>query len=200
MVFGFRARRAETDLREELAKLQLQRVQQWMSREDQLRDVQYQTEAALLRRAKEALDADNLDLFNSLSSQALMTDKRNLAADNEILASPVVSLGPNDTLAPHERFLDKWRIVITLVTVVALFTVVMLILFTGTSAASASPYVSLLSGLAGIALGWMFAGGGLSSAGAKRRTAKAASPSASARANGESGSSNQGDSSGSPSA
>jgi hypothetical protein len=71
-----------------------------------------------------------------------------------------VNSNASNELTSHERFLDKWRIVITLVTVVALFTVVMLILFTGTSASSASPYVSLLSGLAGIALGWMFAGSG----------------------------------------
>ena len=72
-----------------------------------------------------------------------------------------VGSGPSNTLTPHERFLDRWRVWITAGTLVALFAVVGLILFTGTAAAAATPYVSLVSGLAGIALGWMFASAGI---------------------------------------
>lgn len=66
--------------------------------------------------------------------------------------------GPPDDVTPHERFLNGWRIVITGGLVLALFVVVVLILIGQSDAETATPYVSLLSGLAGIALGWMFAG------------------------------------------
>jgi len=60
-------------------------------------------------------------------------------------------------VSPHEKFLDGWRIAITAALVGALFLVIVLILLRESVAASATPYVSLFSGLAGIALGLMFA-------------------------------------------
>jgi hypothetical protein len=78
--------------------------------------------------------------------------------------------GPGNELTPHERFLDGWRVWITAGMLAALFAVVGLILFTKTAAAAATPYVSVLSGLAGIALGWMFASAGSPSGGGKGRS------------------------------
>ena len=57
----------------------------------------------------------------------------------------------------HEKFLDKWRVGITIALVMALFIVLVLIVLQSGPNTAAAPYVSLLSGLAGIALGWMFA-------------------------------------------
>ena len=76
--------------------------------------------------------------------------------------------GPTDAESPHEKFLDKWRIAVTVALVLALFAVVILVIvYSPTSTTKkgvtistgndSAPYVSLLSGIAGIALGWMFA-------------------------------------------
>lgn len=82
--------------------------------------------------------------------------------------------GPADDWTPHEKYLDRARILVTAALVTALFTAVVLSLVLKSVAASATPYVSLLSGLAGIALGWMFASGagsGSSSGRSRRPTA-----------------------------
>lgn len=68
--------------------------------------------------------------------------------------------GPADEVTPHDKYLDRWRIAVTGALVGALFVVIVLILIRQSIASSATPYVSLLSGLAGIALGWMFASAG----------------------------------------
>jgi hypothetical protein len=57
----------------------------------------------------------------------------------------------------YERRLDSWRIVITFLLVLALFTLMIIIILKSINPGTATPYVSLLSGLVGIALGWMFA-------------------------------------------
>jgi hypothetical protein len=60
----------------------------------------------------------------------------------------------------HEYKLDGWRVFITVLLILALFTIMALIVSKSLATSTATPYVSLLSGLAGIALGWMFASGG----------------------------------------
>lgn len=72
-------------------------------------------------------------------------------------ASPALSRGVPDSESPHEKALDGWRVAITAALVVALFTVVVIIVVQNSSTSAAAPYVSLLSGITGIALGWMFA-------------------------------------------
>jgi hypothetical protein len=153
MVFGFRARRAETSLRETQARLLGERAKLRMDREDQLAKLRFEAMSALLQQAKAALEAGDLATFNSLSSQAFGPEPVTPAPDLEL-----ISLAPSDTLTPHEKLLDGWRVVTTVVLVLALFTIVAIALSTSTAATTASPYVSILSGLAGIALGWMFAG------------------------------------------
>lgn len=65
---------------------------------------------------------------------------------------------PDSVETDHQRFLDKWRVAITIILVVALFGVILAdILDSAAKANGAGPYISLASGLAGIALGWVFA-------------------------------------------
>jgi hypothetical protein len=99
-------------------------------------------ETALLQRASEALSTGDLTAFDNLTSRS-----------SRLQGVHPASL---DSLTPHERFLDKCRVYLTGGLLAALFGVVGVILFTKAAASTATPYVSLLSGLAGIALGWMF--------------------------------------------
>lgn len=68
----------------------------------------------------------------------------------------------DDSITPHEKLLDMWRILVTLALIAVLLVVIMFVVRYATkeTAASVTPYVSLISGLAGIALGWMFASAG----------------------------------------
>ena len=160
MVFGINARRAESKLRVAQASELEKRMQARMDQETKLADLQYQAKAAaLLKKATEALDADKLDLFKALSSQALRSNGFGPALDGEG-SSP----SPNDTLTPHEKVLDRWRIVTTIILVLALFIALGFVLKSPTIAKTGTPYISLVSGLAGIALGWMFASAGNSNA------------------------------------
>lgn len=59
--------------------------------------------------------------------------------------------------AGYERRLDSWRVFITILLVLALFALMIIIILKSINPGTATPYVSLLSGLVGIALGWMFA-------------------------------------------
>jgi len=90
-----------------------------------------------------ALSAENLDLFFRLSAAGLgVTDVGDAASSN------------SDGLTPHEKVLDWCRVAITGLLVLALFVIIFHV--STTKSATATPYISLLSGLAGIALGWMF--------------------------------------------
>lgn len=62
-----------------------------------------------------------------------------------------------DNLSQHEKVLDRWRVIITLTLIVVLAIAVILVVRQTHPSAAAAAYVSLISGLAGIALGWMFA-------------------------------------------
>lgn len=57
----------------------------------------------------------------------------------------------------YENRLDTWRVFITVLLVLALFGLMIIIILKSINPGTATPYVSLLSGLVGIALGWMFA-------------------------------------------
>ncbi|HEY6479636.1 MAG TPA: hypothetical protein VIZ00_06390 [Streptosporangiaceae bacterium] len=108
---------------------------------------------AVMAKATEALGRNDFEAYKSLSSQVL---------DAGYL-EPGLGREAPESLTQHERLLDGWRIVTTIVLVGGLLVVLGLVLFTKTSTSSATPFVSLVSGLAGIALGWMFAGAGKAS-------------------------------------
>jgi hypothetical protein len=148
-----------------------QRMQARMSQEDQLRTLQFQAKQALLEKAKVALDNDDLDLFNILSSQAMAPVMPSVDTPDA-----TISLSPGDTLTPHEKLLDAWRVVTTIILVLALFVVLAFVLHSAAIAKTATPYVSLVSGLAGIALGWMFAGAGNSGRQSRSRPSKGKAP------------------------
>ena len=73
------------------------------------------------------------------------------------------SLQDNEPTA-HELQMDRWRVRTTLAMVVALFLIILAaILYHGQSSGQAATgFVSLFSGLAGIALGWLFGSGAVS--------------------------------------
>lgn len=72
------------------------------------------------------------------------------------------SLQDNEPTA-HELQMDHWRVRTTLAMVVALFIILAAILYHGqASGQAATGFVSLFSGLAGIALGWLFGSGAVS--------------------------------------
>src|SRR5581483_11623800 len=62
----------------------------------------------------------------------------------------------------HELRLDRWRVWVSLIMIVGLFLIVGLVIFSKVQNGAAE-YVSLMSGLAGIALGWLFGTGAASS-------------------------------------
>jgi hypothetical protein len=126
----------------------------------ELRQLQLEAMKAVMAKARQALEQGQLDVYQSLSSQVF---------EAGYLAPGPTSQTP-ELLTPHERRLDAWRIVTTIVLVAGLLVVVGLILFTKTSTSAATPFISLVSGLAGIALGWMFAGAGNTYAGKRIAT------------------------------
>jgi hypothetical protein len=68
--------------------------------------------------------------------------------------------GRADNLTHHEKVLDWWRILVTFVLVIVLAISVFLVVRQAKPSGAAAAYVSLVSGLTGIALGWMFANSG----------------------------------------
>jgi len=113
----------------------------------ELRDMQFRASRMLMENALEELRQGHWDEY----------EKRSLQARGGIARGGGTSAAePTE----HERYLDVRRVRITAFLLVALFAIVGLVLSKSSSSATATPYVSLLSGLAGIALGWMFAGSG----------------------------------------
>jgi anti-sigma-K factor RskA len=110
-----------------------------------LRDLDEKVEKALLEKAAEAAAAGNLEVVKEISS---------LFSETPAQSPPGQ---PVDNVTPHEKKLDLWRSCVTAFMVLVLFAVVGAALFTSRVSSADTPYVSLLSGLAGIALGWMFA-------------------------------------------
>lgn len=107
----------------------------------QIRDLQIQADSLLMQRAIAALENNEIEKYELLRGKAQ---------------------GDGDS-TEHEKYLDRRRVWITGGLMVALFAIVGIVLFRTSITSTATPYVSLLSGLAGIALGWMFAGGGSTS-------------------------------------
>lgn len=146
LIPGGRGRRRQADRQDqyaaELGKLQLEAMK------------------AVMAKAHEALGRNEFDVYKSLSSQVFEAGYLTPGASNEV----------QEPLTRHERQLDGWRIVTTIVLVAGLLIVVGLVLFTKTSTNAAAPFISLVSGLAGIALGWMFAGAGNSNLGKRAET------------------------------
>jgi hypothetical protein len=116
----------------------------------ELGELQLAAMKAVMAKAHEALDRNEFEVYSSLSSQVFDAGYQ----------APRASSDLQEPLTRHERNLDGWRIVTTIVLVAGLLIVVGLVLFTKTSTNAATPFISLVSGLAGIALGWMFAGAG----------------------------------------
>ena len=108
------------------------------------RSLRSYADALLIVAAINALDSKNDATFDNL--ERLVGARLDVAASRD------------DMLTPHERVLDNWRIVATFLLIGALFTAIVLAVLRSNN--SAGPYISLSSGLAGIALGWMFANAG----------------------------------------
>src|SRR4051812_25428841 len=100
-----------------------------------------EAEYLLLERARGALDDKDFDAFD----RAVERLRPQVAGH---------ATGPG----PHEIYMDRWRLGLTAFLLAGLFVIVGVVAL-GTGDADATPYVSLLSGLAGIALGWAFANG-----------------------------------------
>jgi hypothetical protein len=110
----------------------------------------------LIKRAIDALETQDAGAFVSPESLAI--------------GSLGFTASLDDTLTPHEKVLDNWRIAVTVILILVLFAAVAIVVFHPSGAATATPLLSLISGLAGIALGWMFANSG---AGARTSDSKA---------------------------
>jgi hypothetical protein len=121
-------------------------------REDDLAKLRAEAQSALLLKAKAALDDNKIKLFISLSDKAFELANVGPAVDDGN-----IDRSPDDVVTPHEKLLDAWRVFTTILLVIALGLIIGVVLLNSTAAKSGTPYVSLLSGLAGIALGWMFA-------------------------------------------
>ena len=116
------------------------------TRREQLEALRYQADHALLTMALEAFQRRDIDDFKTFYAN---------------VGSPLKSESePSDNLTRHEKVLDAWRICITMALVLALATAVFLVVRQTSPSGAAAAYVSLLSGLTGIALGWMFANSG----------------------------------------
>lgn len=98
----------------------------------------------LYEEAKKASSADDKDRFDVLINKIL--NERDVSASD-----PSRELG-----------LDRWRVWVSLIMIIGLFLIVGLVIFSKVQNGAAE-YVSLMSGLAGIALGWLFGTGAASS-------------------------------------
>jgi hypothetical protein len=95
---------------------------------------------ALLKRATAALADDDVDTYERLIRHVL---------------SPATGITSPEHVGEHDRVMDGWRITVTGSLVLALGVAVLVVIFKP-PAQDVTGYISLLSGLAGIALGWMF--------------------------------------------
>jgi hypothetical protein len=81
------------------------------------------------------------------------------AVINKILAESDTSTTDTSTDRPsHEVTMDRWRVSVSVIMIIGLFVIVALVIFSKVQN-GATEYVSLMSGLAGIALGWLFGTG-----------------------------------------
>ena len=98
----------------------------------------------LYDEAKKASAANHADRFDALI--------------DKILSEKDASTGDPS----REVSLDRWRVWVSLIMIIGLFLIVGLVIFSKVQNGAAE-YVSLMSGLAGIALGWLFGTGAASS-------------------------------------
>jgi hypothetical protein len=98
----------------------------------------------LYDEAKKASSNNDKDRFDALINK-ILDEKDTLAGDPS-----------------HEVRLDRWRVWVSLIMIIGLFLIVGLVIFSKVQNGAAE-YVSLMSGLAGIALGWLFGTGAASS-------------------------------------
>jgi hypothetical protein len=107
-------------------------------------DLRLQALKLLLNEAERAATEGNSNRFDELITR-LLADGR-----------PPLTDEPSE----HDRTMDRWRVVTTAVMVLALFIIIVSATFFSERAANnAAQFVSLFSGLAGIALGWLFGAG-----------------------------------------
>jgi len=97
----------------------------------------------LLSEASAAATAGDTQRFDDLITR-LLSDGRAESTDE-----------PSD----HEKRMDRWRVATTATMISALFLIIVLVSFNSRAGNNAVQYVSLFSGLAGIALGWLFGAG-----------------------------------------
>jgi hypothetical protein len=86
-----------------------------------------------------------------------------LSRSDELIGQVLAAEEPPGYRINHDTRMDCWRVLIAFVMILGLFGIVAAVAFKGS--ASASPYVSIMSGLAGIALGWLFGSGTTTSTG-----------------------------------
>jgi hypothetical protein len=86
-----------------------------------------------------------------------------LSRSDELIGRVLAAEEPPSNRSNHDEHMDLWRVGISFIMVLGLFGIVAAVAIKGS--ASASPYVSIMSGLAGIALGWLFGSGATTSVG-----------------------------------
>ena len=89
----------------------------------------------------------------------------------QVLQEGATASGPTE----HEVRMDNWRVRTTIVMIAGLFAIVLFVVIVPGVPSATTQYVSLMSGLAGIALGWLFGSGASANL---RRSGDAEAPSA----------------------
>lgn len=120
----------------------------WIKQRSILRELRFEAKQIMILKAIEELNVGDSRAQHNLDSMLFGVSK---------------SSAPEDTLTSHEKVLDNWRIVVTIALIIVLFGVIAMVVLIKSATSAGTPYVSLISGLAGIALGWMFANAGAQS-------------------------------------
>lgn len=116
----------------------------WLRQRSILRGLRFEAKRIMMLKAIEKLNSADPSDYHDLEGALFGVTKST----------------SEETLTSHERVLDNWRIVVTVSLIVVLFGVIALVVLVKSATGTGTPYVSLISGLAGIALGWMFANAG----------------------------------------
>jgi hypothetical protein len=116
-----------------------------------LESVRQQAFELLLKEAKSVSEGQDKERFDALIARLIFDGP-----------------GPrDDEPTAHELQMDRWRVWTTVAMVAALFLIILASIYlrsgsslgSGAAATAAGGFVSLFSGLAGIALGWLFGSG-----------------------------------------
>jgi hypothetical protein len=114
-------------------------------------DLQLKAFELLLKEAQRAQEKGETERFQTLIEQILAHASQGTSVTID-----------NAEESVRERRMDYWRIGVTALLVVVLFVTILYtvgVLTSGTTQAAAAQYVTLISSLAGIALGWLFGAG-----------------------------------------